>query len=371
MIRLLIITLALALIALPARAQISGALDWAALGLADEAAVAGGSTTASAAVTSTIAWSTATDGGGFAAFEGAGFVSFETNTQGGVADYAQIGFDNARQDPDDKVTLDVAFSEPVSNLRFTLTDIDQSGWDDFVEVFYDAGAGFVNAKTGAFATLGAAVVADNESFGDGWEGNAAVASAATAGNIAFSFGPLQIAAIRIVYFSGNDGSATDPGGQQMGVGDFVYDKIAPLLSLLKTATMAGTSGEARFAIPGSDVYYTLTVTNSGDGRTDAGTLFIADPIPAEVEFFNGDIDGAGPASGAVHFTQSGAGLSFDLATDVGYSDAATAPAAFADCAYTPSAGYDPAVRHLCLNPKGAMAAGPGASFTAQFRVQIK
>lgn len=372
MIRLLIIIAALAVAAFPARAQISGTLDWSALGFADEAAITSGTTTTSAAVTSTIAWSIVTDGGSFVAYEGADFVSYETNTQGGIAGYAQIGFDNVRQDPDDKVTLDVAFSEPVANLRFTLTDIDQSGWDDFVEVYYDAGAGFVNAKTGAFATLGSAVVADNESFGDGWEGNGTVASTATTGNIAFNFGALQITAVRIVYFSGDDGSATDPGGQQMGVGNFVYNKIMPLLSLLKTVAMAGTSGNARFAIPGNDAFYTLTVTNSGDGRSDAGTLFLADPIPAQVEFFNGDIDGAGPATGAVLFTQSAAGLTFSLATDVRYSNSAAAPASFAACTYTPSAGYDPNVRYLCLNPKGQMLAGnPDPTFSAQFRVRVK
>lgn len=371
MIRLLMIIATLAFAAWPARAQLTGAVDWSALGLADEAAVASGSTTVSAAVTSTITWSTVTDGGTFVAFEGADFVSYETGTQGGFSQYAQLGFDNSRQDPDDKVTLEVAFSEPVSNVAFTIVDVDQGGWDDFIEVFYTTGSGYVNAKTGAFVTLGASVAADNESFGDGWEGTASVAAASADGNAAFNFGSLQITGLRIIYFSGNDGSSTDPGGQQLGVSDITFTKLEPLLVALKTVSMVGTSGNDRFAIPGNDVYYTLTVTNSGDGRTDAGTLFLADPIPAEVEFFNGDIDGAGPATGAVYFTQSGAGLTFSLATDVAYSDATTAPATFAACTYTPIAGYDPNVRYLCLNPKGQMLAGsPNPTFSAQFRVRI-
>lgn len=374
MIRLLTITLALLLAALPARAQITGSIDWSALGLSDEAEITSGTQTTSAAVTSTITWSTVTDGGTFIAFEGDDFMSYESGSQGGFTGYAQVGFDNSRQDADDKVTIDVSFSEPVTTLAFTLTDVDQASWDDFVEIFYDVGAGFVNAKTGSFASFNASptVAADDETFGDGWEGTASNTNTNNNGNLIMNFGTLQVTAIRIVYFSGNDGSSNDPGSQQLGLSDITFVKIMPLLSLLKTVSMVGTSGNDRFAIPGNDVYYALTVTNSGDGRSDANTLFLADPIPAEVEFFNGDIDGAGPATGAVLFSQSGAGLTFTLATDVRYSSGASAPASFAACTYTPIAGYDPNVRYLCLNPKGQMLAGsPDPTFSAQFRARIK
>lgn len=357
-----------------ASAQVSGTLDWSALGVADEDAITSGTTSVSAGVTTTVTWSTVTDGGSFVAYAGNDFVSYESGAQGGFTGFAQVGFDNARQDADDKVTIDLAFSEAVAGLQFTLTDIDEASWDDFVEVYYDAGSGYINAKTGAFATLGVAVGADNESFGDGWEGTASAASTTTDGNLAFNFGTSQITAVRIVYFSGNDagGGGFNPAGQQLGISDVSYDKIMPLLSALKTVSMVGASGTSQFAIPGSDVYYTLTVTNSGDGTVDTDTLFLVDPIPAEVELYNADIDGAGPATGAVYFTQSGAGLTFSLATDVGYSNSATKPASFAACAYTPIAGYDPNVRYLCLNPKGKMLAGdPDPTFSAQFRARIK
>lgn len=355
-----------------ANAQVTGILDWSTLGVADEAEIPTGTISTSAGVTTTITWSTVTDGGSFVAYAGNDFVSYESGAQGGFTGYAQVGFDNDREDVDDQVIIDVTFSEAVTSLQFTLTDIDQSSWDDFVEIYYDAGAGFVNAKTGAFETLGPAVVADNETFGDGWEGNASAASTSTDGNIDFDFGTLQIVAVRIVYFAGNDASGSNPGAQQLGISDVVYDKIMPLLAALKTVAMVGASGNARFAIPGNDVYYTLTVTNSGDGTVDAGTLFLADPIPAEVEFYNGDIDGAGPATGAVYFTDSGSGLTFSLASDVAYSNSAPKPATFAACSYVPLAGYDPNVRHLCLNPKGVMLAGnPDPTFSVQFRARIK
>ncbi len=360
--------------ATPAAAQVSGILDWSTLGFADEATLTSGTTSTSAGVTTTVTWSSVTDGGSFIPYEGASFVSYESNTQGGFTGYAQVGFDNARQDADDKITVTLAFSEAVTDLQFTLTDVDQSGWDDFVEIYYDTGSGYVNAKAGSYVTLGTVVAPDNETFGEGWEGTGSSASTTSNGNIAVDFGTLRIVAVQIVYFSGDDagGGGYNPSGQQLGVSDVTYDKVMPLLSALKTVSIAGTSGTAQFAIPGSDVYYTLTVTNSGDGTVDSDTLFLADPLPAEVEFYNADIDGAGPATGAVYFTQSGAGLTLSLATDVAYSNSATKPASYGSCTYVPVSGYDPNVTHLCLNPKGKMLAGdPDPSFSVQFRARIK
>lgn len=360
--------------ATPAAAQVSGILDWSTLGIADEATLTSGTTSTSAGVTTTVTWSSVTDGGSFIPYEGASFVSYESNTQGGFTGYAQVGFDNARQDADDKITVTLAFSEAVTDLQFTLTDVDQSGWDDFVEIYYDTGSGYVNAKAGSYVTLGTVVAPDNETFGEGWEGTGSSASTTSDGNIAVDFGTLRIIAVQIVYFSGDDagGGGYNPSGQQLGLSDVTYDKVMPLLSALKTVSMVGTSGNARFAIPGNDVYYTLTITNSGDGTVDTDSLFISDPIPTDVEFYNGDMDGAGPATGAVYFTQSGAGLAFTLGTDVRYSNAVAKPASFGACSYAPAAGYDPNVRHLCLSPKGKMLAGdPDPTFSAQFRARIK
>lgn len=145
---------------------------------------------------------------------------------------------------------------------------------------------------------------------------------------------------------------------------------SPTLTVSKTVAVYNPAGVTPFAVPGNDVVYALTVQNAGSGPVDSDTLFIVDTLPAEVTFFNGDMDGAGPATGPVLFTQTGAGLTYSPATDLKYSSAAARPANFSACAYTPAAGYDPNVKHVCLNPKGAMAAGPGSSFTAQFRARI-
>ena len=127
-----------------------------------------------------------------------------------------------------------------------------------------------------------------------------------------------------------------------------------------------------FAVPGNDILYTITATNTGTGPTDGDSVFVYDTLPATLEFFNGDVDGPGPATGPILFNAGTSGLAFTQATDLRYSNLAAVPASFAACSYTPAAGYDPAVRYVCLNPKGAMLSGAGPpSFNFQLRARIR
>ena len=127
-----------------------------------------------------------------------------------------------------------------------------------------------------------------------------------------------------------------------------------------------------YAVPGNDVRYTIEIENAGNGPVDNNGLLLVDRLPSEITFYNGDIDDGGPETDPVAFAQTGAGLSFSYASDVGFSNAASAPTDFSSCSYVPAAGYDPAVRYVCISPSGAMAAGspaPQASFS--FRARIK
>ena len=146
-----------------------------------------------------------------------------------------------------------------------------------------------------------------------------------------------------------------------------------VLSVGKSSESFEASGVNKFSIPGSDIIYTITTTNTGTGPTDPNSIFLFDSIPSTVEFYNGDIDGSGPETNSVAFTQNSSGLTFTASTDVRYSNLVAVPANFAACVYTPALGYDPAVRHICVNPKGSMASG-GASlstFAVKFRARIK
>lgn len=127
-----------------------------------------------------------------------------------------------------------------------------------------------------------------------------------------------------------------------------------------------------YSVPQNDRLTTATVTNEVGTSTTNDSIFLIIDVPADTEFYNGDVDGTGPETNAVAFDGSNApGLTFTYATDVRFSDAGTRPD-FASCTYTPAAGYDPNVRFICINPKGTMPQGdPPPSFVAQFRQRIK
>lgn len=146
--------------------------------------------------------------------------------------------------------------------------------------------------------------------------------------------------------------------------------VTPELDAVKT-TSEYVSTE--YMLPGNDVIYTIAVTNNGIGTVDSGTMVLIDTIPSELTFYNGDMDDGGSAtSDPVAFTSTtGSGLTWNYASDVGYSNSATRPAVVADCIYTPAAGYDPNIRHICINPKGEFQSGsPSPNFSVSFRARI-
>ena len=119
-------------------------------------------------------------------------------------------------------------------------------------------------------------------------------------------------------------------------------------------------------IPGAIVRYTFTVTNTGPTGVDPDAVWLIDTLPAQLS--------VGTAASPV-FTQGAvsSGLTFSAASDIRFSNAVTAPTSFAACTYAPVAAYDPAVRFVCLNPKGAMAGStgtpPGFSLSIQAEVR--
>lgn len=145
----------------------------------------------------------------------------------------------------------------------------------------------------------------------------------------------------------------------------------PELSTSKTATAWPTGEPDMYIVPGEDVLYTISVTHDSGPALDSDSIFLADRIPDEVTFYNGDIDDDGPETDAVQFTESSSGLSWTYGTNVGFSSAATRPSTLADCNYTPSAGYDALITYVCINPSGSFGSiTSGASFSVSFRARI-
>ena len=140
----------------------------------------------------------------------------------------------------------------------------------------------------------------------------------------------------------------------------------------KTVEIWDPAAAGIHALPGNDVIYTISTTHEDGPALDAESLFITDQVPPQVRFYNGDIDDAGPETNPVSFADNGSGLTFDYGTDVGFSNLAAKPTAMTDCTYTPAAGYDAAVTHICIQPTGTFQSGtPDPSFSISFRAQIK
>lgn len=133
------------------------------------------------------------------------------------------------------------------------------------------------------------------------------------------------------------------------------------------------------AIPGSWVDYTISTSNSGAGDVDDGTIFVTDPLPANVALFVGDLNGAG--SGPVEFSDgtgaASSGLSLAFGGLADFSDDVEFSTDGIDYGYRPlpdADGFDAAVRFIRVNPTGTflgtLTATP-TTFALRIRVRVQ
>jgi hypothetical protein len=139
------------------------------------------------------------------------------------------------------------------------------------------------------------------------------------------------------------------------------------VSITKSSASFVTTGPERFNIPNAAVIYTINLVNQG-GAIDSSSIIVIDTLPTSVEFYNGDIDDGGPATGPVQFVDGpgASGLTCCSSTQISYSAQTTGT----DFSYSPVAGYDPAVRRIRVQPTGIMAPGPSA-FAVRLRTRIR
>jgi len=184
------------------------------------------------------------------------------------------------------------------------------------------------------------------------------------GDIIISF-PQPVTSVTIRY--GNFpyiGSGDNSTGQQfVGISRVRFCPMPALAIAKSSAPYITTAGSPdRFNAPASDVAYTLTVTNSGGSPVDVGSLVLADVLPANMTFYNGDYDPAVPGSGPFQLTAGASGVTLP-AGGRAYSNNNGAT-----YVYAPAAGYDANVDAVRLTPSGSMAAN--SSFTIRFRARI-
>ena len=110
---------------------------------------------------------------------------------------------------------------------------------------------------------------------------------------------------------------------------------------------------------------------------DTETLLITDALPANVQLFVGDLDGAG--SGPVEFIDgaSASGLGLDYGGLADQTDDIEFSVNGVDYSYVPTAdadGFDATVRFVRIRPSGPFAGAPGPtprSFELRFRVRLR
>lgn len=282
----------------------------------------------------------------------------------------------------DVLATNFAFSTPVRDIQFTVLDIDYAvnAFRDWLKITGTGpGGSFIpaifspygrNNSSNPGQTLPGVVVigpytssAPNAANGE-VVGNGNSNSNQNYGNISISFAQ-PVSSLQIRYANGPAAYvAGSPIKQAISIHDISFCPM-PRLALAKTATpFVTTAGNpARFNAPGSDIQYSLTLSNTGGSPVDASTIVLDDLIPGRVSFYNGDIDGAGPLTGNFEFVAGSSGLTLGT-VNLSYSNNGGS-----SYGYSPISGYDAAVNAVRLRPQGTMAAN--SSFTVRFRAQIK
>ncbi len=131
------------------------------------------------------------------------------------------------------------------------------------------------------------------------------------------------------------------------------------------------------SIPGAVSIYTIRLSNSGPGQTDANSLVISDALPAHAELYVGDL--GAPGSGPVQITDgnpvSGLAWSFSGLANTGDSlEFSNDGGATWTYVPTPNAeGFDGSVSNLRIKPTGQMKAATGSNpfLELQFRVRVR
>ncbi len=151
--------------------------------------------------------------------------------------------------------------------------------------------------------------------------------------------------------------------------------VFPIISVVKSVTPFSDPVNVTTnpkAIPGSEMAYNITVTNSGLGTVDNGTTIITDIIPANMSMCVSLICN----TPTVVFSCSAAppcGLTYTYATDVSYSNQPGGGAPYTYAVVPDAAGYDPNVTGVRINPGGFFnggSVGSSPSFTLSLKMKI-
>lgn len=164
-------------------------------------------------------------------------------------------------------------------------------------------------------------------------------------------------------------TALNQGGNDESGGFDNFSVVAHLAPPVIAAQKSVGLEAGSHYLPGETVEYTIALSNTG-GPTEAGSIVIVDPLPANATVFTGDFDGAGNAVAFADDASSASGLACCAGTTVEFSDTTSGAPVFG---YVPNGGFDPAVTHLRIAPTGAVrdARSDAADMSFSFRARIE
>ncbi len=202
-----------------------------------------------------------------------------TGGLGPVQDALEINVDYAGGSSQ-VIPIIIDFTHPggVSDVSFSIFDVDQGGWTDIVQVQATTdGITYFNPTT---------IVSSASNVSDGVNtvtGNAGATETSAAGTATFSFTNSGITQVRILY------SNASTAFQWVALHDinFTY----PESDLAITKSHVGNFNE------GSAGTYTLSVSNDASASDEVGTITVTDTLPTGISFVSAT--GAGWTCGAV------------------------------------------------------------------------
>ncbi|MDB5678505.1 hypothetical protein [Sphingomonas bacterium] len=147
------------------------------------------------------------------------------------------------------------------------------------------------------------------------------------------------------------------GQQGIGIAGISFCPMPQLTVTKSSSPMSGTFGA--YNLPGNDVLYTLTVTNSGASPVDASSIVLTDILPTGITFRNTAL---APSSTPFSIVAGSSGVALS-ASSPAYSNNGGST-----YTYTPASGYDANVSAVRVTPTGTMAAN--SSFAITFVARI-
>ncbi len=268
-------------------AQTTITADWTGLGKANFSAINNGTTLNVGVNSVTINTAVVTDGDGndanLTGSFSAGILSYYTGQVGSQTGTLFYNMDHSVFDAGDLFESTYTLDTAVTNLRFTIANVDRfltnPFFHDAVVIEYDTGNGNwqnLRSLTSAY-TLGSAVGTTTINGLQGFHGTAYSGGVtSTTGNIAVNFGALTVKRVRIRYLFGQGSPGSNPTGnwQYIGLSDFTWQQSGVStsdLSLTKTVSDLTPAS-------GSSISYTLRLANAGPAN--ASNVIVNDVLPS-------------------------------------------------------------------------------------------